>query len=97
MEWTEFGSAVKEFGPSVGVGLLVVMSVIRGWLVPGSTLDRLIKSADQRADEWKAVAQTAQARAEQADAQVSTLLAEMSTQTQLLRAIQQEAARRRDP
>lgn len=89
-------SFIREFGPALGVGVLVVLSVIRGWLVPGKTVDRLTQAADLRAEEWKAVAQTSQTRAEQADAQTATLLSEMSTQTQLLRAIQSEAARRRD-
>jgi len=76
--------------------------VVRGWLVPGRTVDRLVKSADAlvevhklRADEWKGIADVLRARAEAADAQAATLTTEMSTQTQLIRSIQTEAARRR--
>lgn len=87
---------VVDAGPAAGVGLLVVMAVMRGWLVPGSTVDRLVNAERLRADEHKATAAAAEALAAQLAAQNATLIAQGETQTQLLRSIREWAARRRD-
>lgn len=92
-----------DAGVAAFIGLSLVIAVSRGWLVPGRTVDRLeaknetaVAAQRERADEWRAVAEAAQRRAEQADAQAATLMTELATQTALLRSIREWAARRRD-
>jgi hypothetical protein len=82
--------------------VMLFVSLLRGWLVPGRTVDRLLVEKQGMIDlltaavsRWEAVADAQRTRAETAEAQNGTLLAGMDTQTQLLRSIQQEAARRR--
>lgn len=92
-----------DAGAAAFIGLTLVIMVARGWLVPGRTLDRLVEAERaavaaqrERADEWRAVAEAARLRAEQADAQAAALTGELATQTALLRSIREWAARRRD-
>lgn len=92
-----------DAGVAAFLGLTLVIMVARGWLVPGRTMTSLIEAERatvsvhrERADEWRAVAEAAQRRAEQADAQAAALTAELATQTALLRSIREWAARRRD-
>lgn len=94
---------VADAGAAAFIGLTLVIAVARGWLVPGRTVDRMeqhwqaaVAAQRERADEWRGVAEAAQRRAEQADAQAGTLTAELATQTALLRSIREWAARRRD-
>lgn len=94
---------VADAGAAAFIGLSMAMAIMRGWLVPGRTVDRLIEAeraaaaAERaRAEEWKAVAQAATAQAEMFGAQAGTLTTEMATQTALLRSIREWAARRRD-
>lgn len=103
MEIAELPGWLADAGAAAFIGLSLVVAVYRGWLVPGRTVDRLIEAERTiaateraRADEWRAVAQAAAKRAEQADAQAGTLTAELTTQTALLRSIREWAARRRD-
>lgn len=84
-----------DVGPAAGVTLSIVFMILRGWLVPKRTLDTLVELHKLRADEWKGVAQENLARATAAEAQSATLTTELATQTQLLRSIKEEAARRR--
>jgi hypothetical protein len=86
---------VMDVGPAATVTLTIVLMILRGWLVPKRTLDSLVEVHKQRADEWKGVAEQNVTRAAAAEAQASTLATELSTQTQLLRSIKEEAARRR--
>lgn len=88
-------SWVTDVGPAAGVILIFVLAILRGWLVPKRTMDAMIEVHKQRADEWKAVSDANAARATAAEAQSSTLATELSTQSQLLRSIKEEAARRR--
>lgn len=92
-----------DAGAAAFIGLSMAVAIMRGWLVPGRTVDRLIEAEraaaaaeKARADEWRTVAEAAARRAEQADAQAGTLTAELATQTALLRSIREWAARRRD-
>lgn len=94
---------VGEYGPAAGIALAVLGALLRGWLVPRRTVDTLLGTQREMIDLLKAqnvaeqAATTAERRArETAEQQAQTLIAEMATQTNLLRAIQQEAARRRD-
>jgi hypothetical protein len=87
---------VVDAGLFVGLVAGVVTAVMRGWLVPGSTVDRLVAAERLRADEHKATADAAEALAAQLAAQNATLIAQGETQTQLLRGIREWAARRRD-
>jgi hypothetical protein len=87
---------VLDAGPAAGVGLMVVLAVMRGWLVPRQTVDILLAAERLRADEHKATAAAAEALAAQLAAQNATLLAQGETQTALLRSIREWAARRRD-
>lgn len=86
-----------DVGPAAGVTLSIVFMILRGWLIPRRTLDSMVELHKLRADEWKAVADERLARATAAEAQSATLATELSTQTQLLRSIKEEAARRRSP
>lgn len=99
-----------DAGAAAFIGLMLVIMVARGWLVPSRTLDQLeaknaeaIAAQRERADEWRGVAEAngrlAEANrllAEQANAQTAALAAEIVTQTALLRSIREWAARRRD-
>lgn len=58
-----------------------VLGVMRGWLVPGSSVDKMLtlhgeRLAEERArgDEWKAIATTAIAAAAEKDRQLEQLL-----------------------
>lgn len=86
---------MMDVGPAAGVTLTIVFMILRGWLIPQRTFDTLVEAHRTRADEWKAVADERLARATAAEAQSATLALELSTQTQLLRSIKEEAARRR--
>lgn len=96
MDFANLPGWVADAGPAAGVGLLVVMAVMRGWLVPGSTVDKLVAAERLRADEHKATADAAKALLDQLAAQNGTLIAQGETQTALLRSIREWAARRRD-
>lgn len=92
-----------DAGAAAFIGLTLVVSVARGWLVPGRTVERLVQAERaavaaqrERADEWRGVAEANRLLAEQATAQTATLSAEIVTQTALLRSIREWAARRRD-
>lgn len=86
---------MMDVGPAASVTLTIVFMILRGWLVPRRTLDSMVELHKLRADEWKATAAEHAARATAAEAQAATLATELSTQTQLLRSIKEEAARRR--
>jgi len=73
---------VGTAGPAAGLGLLIVIMVARGWLVPGSTVDRLVQSQrdlqethKQRADEWRDAARTTQAQLDELIEQGKTTIA----------------------
>jgi hypothetical protein len=97
MDLANLPAWVGEYGPVGFVVFTVLLMMLRGWLMPRATVDRLVQSAEMRAEEWKATSLVDRARADQADAQLAALTAEMGTQTQLIRALREAAARRRDP
>lgn len=64
-DWT-LPAWVGSAGPAMALGLTVVLAIVRGWLVPGSTLDRLtsewrerLAEAREREAQWRAIAQEA--------------------------------------
>lgn len=93
---------VGEVGPVAGLLIMTIVALLRGWLVPGATVDRLLAEKqgmitllEAAVTRWEAVAEAQRTRAETAEAQNGTLLAGMETQTSLLRSLREEAARRR--
>lgn len=99
----ELPAWVGDVGPVAGLVLTVVFALLRGWLVPKRTLDTLLGTKQEMIELLKAqvaseqaAAEAQRARAETAEQQAQTLLAGMDQHTNLLRAIQQEAARRRN-
>lgn len=75
-----------RYGPAATMGLTIVFGLIRGWLVPAKTVDRLMKAADERVADAKA--REAEWRAISADlmAQVRTLMQVARTTEQLVTA-----------
>jgi len=51
--WVEPVSGWSAFA---GLVILVVVSLVRGWLVPKSTHVRELQASDKRGDEWKETA-----------------------------------------
>ncbi len=96
MDLAELPGWVADAGAAAFIGVSLVIAVMRGWLVPGRTLERIVEVERARADEWRAVAQTAETALDQAMAQNAVLLTQFDTHTQLLRSIKEQAARRRD-
>lgn len=103
MDLAELPGWVGDAGAAAFIGMSLVIAVMRGWLVPARTVkaieaaaERVITTEKARADEWRTVAQSAQAIADQAMAQNAVLIAQGETHTQLLRSIKEWAARRRD-
>ena len=110
MDLAELPGWLADAGAAAFIGVSLFMAILRGWLVPARTVDKIIEAAERvilteraRADEWRGVAESARALAEstqraldQAMAQNAVLIAQGETQTQLLRSIRETAARRRD-
>lgn len=59
----------------IAVVTLVVVSLVRGWLVPGATVDRLEQQLRQRGDDWRDAYTAEVARGEVRDAQMAEILA----------------------
>lgn len=95
MDLAALPSWALDAGGAAFIGLSLVLAVMRGWLVPGTTVDRLITAERTRGDEQKARAEAAESLAQQYAAQCATLLAQGETQTALLRGLREEAARQR--
>ncbi len=103
MDLAQLPGWALDAGAAAFIGLSLLVAVMRGWLVPARTVreinaaaERVIATERARADEWRGVAQSAQAALDQAMAQNGVLIAQGETQTQLLRSIREQAARRRD-
>lgn len=65
----------------VVIGAVAMLGVLRGWLVPGRSLDKILavhterlKQEKERGDEWKEAARLATERADQRDRQTEELL-----------------------
>lgn len=68
---------VQVGGPwaaAVAVFMLVVVSLVRGWLVPGATVDRIEQQLRQRGDDWRDAYNAEVARGEVRDAQMTEIL-----------------------
>lgn len=59
---------------AVSVISLVLLSLIRGWLVPGKTVEREQAALKQRGDDWRDAYLAEVARGEVRDAQMSEIL-----------------------
>lgn len=59
---------------AVSVVSLVLLSLIRGWLVPGRTVEREQAALKQRGDDWRDAYQAEVARGEVRDAQMAEIL-----------------------
>ncbi len=44
---------ITPWGALIGLSVLIVVSLVRGWLIPKSTHEREIVQERQRGDEWK--------------------------------------------
>lgn len=73
-EWLAQGSAVTILG-------ITVLGVLRGWLVPGRSLEQMLTlhaerlaEAHTRGDEWRQIAETAIAAGAEKDRQIEQLL-----------------------
>lgn len=60
---------------AVAVVSLVVVSLVRGWLVPGRTVEREQAALKQRGDDWRDAYHAEVARGEVRDAQMAEILA----------------------
>jgi hypothetical protein len=58
----------------VAVVTLVVVSLVRGWLVPGRTVEREQAHLVQRGDDWRDAYRAEVSRAEVRDAQMQEIL-----------------------
>lgn len=83
---------------AVGILAVAVLGVLRGWLVPGKSLDAMLAVHKERldgekarGDEWKGVAQTAIARADERDKQTEKLLEVVNTTIALMEALRRTA------
>jgi hypothetical protein len=59
---------------AVAVVSLVLMSLIRGWLIPGRTVEREQTALKQRGDDWRDAYRAEVARGEVRDAQMNEIL-----------------------
>ena len=49
-------TAIFTYPALAAVLVLIILSVMRGWFIPGRTHDRELAAEQRRADEWKMVA-----------------------------------------
>lgn len=80
---------------AVGVLGVAVLGILRGWLVPGRSLDQMLalhkerlEQEKARGDEWRAVAETAGKRADERDKQTEKLLEMLASTSGVLTAVQ---------
>lgn len=83
---------------AVGILAIAVLGVLRGWLVPGKSLDAMLgvhrerlEQERARGDEWKVTAQTAIARADERDKQTEKLLEVVNTTIALMETLRRTA------
>lgn len=86
-------------GGAVAILAVAVLGILRGWLVPGTSMDKMLtlhgeRLAEERArgDEWKEIATTALAAATEKDRQLDQLLEVGRTQVALLEGLRKSAA-----
>lgn len=51
-----FASPVTGWGAFGSLAVLVTVSIVRGWLIPGRTHDRILALSNKRGDDWRGVA-----------------------------------------
>jgi hypothetical protein len=83
---------------AVGILAIAVLGVLRGWLVPGKSLDKLLTlhaerlaQEKERGDEWKEVARLATQRADERDKQTERLLDVINSTVTVLEALRRAA------
>lgn len=93
-------SALLTNAGAVGILAVAVLGVLRGWLVPGKSLDAMLQVHKERleqerarGDEWKGVAQTAIARADERDKQTEKLLEVVNVTLALMDTLRKSAER----
>lgn len=79
---------------AVGILAVAVLGVLRGWLVPGKSLDAMLSIHKERlteekarGDEWRATAQVAIQRADERDKQTEKLLEVVNTTIELMQSL----------
>jgi ParB-like chromosome segregation protein Spo0J len=88
----EFTSSLPPAIGAGGIVLVVVLMVLRGLLVPRSTVDMLSAAKDQQAETWRALAEGRQAMIDEQQKQIDMLLDAAQTTRRVLEALP-EAAR----
>ena len=84
--------------PTLGAGgvvLLVVLMVLRGLLVPRSTVDMMRENQQQQADAWKALAEGRQELVDIQQRQLDLLMGTAQTTERVLDAVSEAARRNR--
>lgn len=80
---------------AVGILAVAVLGILRGWLVPGRSLDQMLnlhkerlEQEKARGDEWRGVAETATRRADERDKQTERLLEVIASTAAVMTAVQ---------
>jgi hypothetical protein len=83
---------------AVGILAIAVLGVLRGWLVPGRSLDTMLtlhrerlEQETARGDEWRAAALKERERADARDQQTEKLLEVVSTTIALMETLKRTA------
>lgn len=86
---------------AVGILAVAVLGILRGWLVPGSSLDKLLQVHEARlveekarGDEWRAAYEAATKRADERDSQTEQLLKVTNATVAALEALRRTAEAR---
>lgn len=86
---------------AVGILAVAVLGILRGWLVPGRSLDQMLRIHEarlqqekERGDEWKAAAAAEAARADERDRQTEQLLMVTNATVAALEALRRTAEAR---
>ena len=51
-----FNSPITGWGAFGSIAVFMTVSIVRGWVIPGRTHDRLMALANKRGDDWKETA-----------------------------------------
>lgn len=93
-------SMIANMG-AVGILAITVLGILRGWLVPGRSLDAMLAlhekrlaEVNARGDEWKTVAMKASERADERDKQAERLLEVVNTTIALMETLRRAAEAR---
>lgn len=93
-------SVIANLG-AVGILAIAVLGILRGWLVPGRSLDAMLAiheqrlaEATKRGDEWRGIAITNGDRADERDKQTERLLEVVNTTVALMETLRRAAEAR---